>query len=591
MKDSAMPRHVRAAVAISVLTASVIAAALAADSTFRGATTGTEFGERPVRGAKTDPATTIHLAFAGDVHFAGALSDLPADNESTLGAMSPVLRNADLAMVNLETAIAMDRGIADRTDKELEEPSNRYWFGTKPAALDVLARSGVDVVSVANNHGADFGLSGVNDTIAAGEDSEVAVVGIGRTERAAHTPHRVRIKGTDIAVHAADASPLESEDNIWAAAAGTGPGLASTHRGGTELLLAAVQNSAELDDLVIVYLHWGEEGSSCSTNSQEDLAQLLSEAGADIIVGSHTHTPVGSGFLGDSYVNYGLGNFFWYHGGVPDSGVLELSVHNGEVVADNWVAGQISPGGGGPNPLSGDELAAAQEDWRALRDCTNLEPGPGAPPDVADGSTDEADPDPSTDLPTFTSSISPIPRSVEIAMTSHDSATCPLGLSELRFLELSYVGFDGRWHRGEMVVNAIVAGEIVEVFRTLYQTRFPIERMLLVDEFDGDDDASMAANNTSGYNCRTVAGTANWSNHAYGLAIDINPVQNPYVVGGDIRPPAAAEFVDLDRSGETNDAPPGVIVEGDVVFEEFERIGWVWGGYYSEPDYQHFSAG
>lgn len=114
--------------------------------------------------------------------------------------------------------------------------------------------------------------------------------------------------------------------------------------------------------------------------------------------------------------------------------------------------------------------------------------------------------------------------------------------------------------------------------------------MQLVDDFGGGDDRSMAANNTSAYNCRRVAGTDAWSKHAYGAAIDINPVQNPYVTPTSTVPTAGRRYADIDRSGDTQ-APDGVIREGDVVVRAFADIGWEWGGHWTgSKDYQHFSA-
>ena len=531
---------------------------------------------------------TLQLAFAGDVHFEGAYRDVPSGPSSTLGPMSDILRDADLAMVNLESAVTLRDA---RTSKEIEVPSNRYWFRAGPAALDVLARSGVDVVSVANNHGADFGLAGLLDTIRAGESSEVALVGVGRNDREAFAPHRVKVKGTDIAIHAADASFRESADPIWAAAPGSGPGLASARESGEATLAAAVRESAQTDDLVIVYLQWGEEGNACSTGTQRSLARQLSAAGADIVVGSHTHTPLGAGLQGSTYVSYGLGNFYWYHGRPPGTGVLRLSVRDGEVVADEWLPGRLRPQGGGPTPLSGDARSAALREWRDLRRCTDLEPGPG--PDAAATSTDDAgqrvDAGGAGELPDFALSISRIGPSVRLGMRSHDPETCPVPLADLRHLVVTHLGFDGRARRGELVVHADVAHDVAGVFAALYADRFPIERMLLIDEYGGDDDRSMAANNTSGYNCRRVAGRSAWSDHAYGRAIDINPVQNPYVVGGDVRPPAGRAFLEVDRTAGAR-TQPGVIRDGDVVRREFDRIGWVWGGLFSDPDFQHFSA-
>ncbi|MBB5786145.1 CapA family protein [Jiangella mangrovi] len=528
---------------------------------------------------------TIQLAFAGDVHFEGAYTGVPALPGSTLGPMSEILTEADLAMVNLESALTL-RG--EPAAKELEDPTNRFWFRTGPAALDLLARSGVDVVSIANNHGADYGRTGLADTVQAGETGAVAVVGVGRNDRQAYAPHRVRVKGTDVAIHAADASPLESADPTWAAAPGTGLGIASARGPQEATLAAAVARSAQVDDVVIVYLHWGEEFNACPTPVQQDLARTLAEAGADIVLGSHAHTPLGGGLQGSTYVNYGLGNFYWYHGREPDTGVLRLAVRDGEVVGDEWLPGRIPPAGGGPGLLTGDARTEAVNEWHALRGCTGLAPGPGADPAAPaepPGTPTAAD----DALPDFASSVEPIGPSVALAMQSHDPATCPVPLTDLRHLVVTHVGFDGRARRGELVVHADVAEDVVGVFQALYESRFPIERMLLVDEYGGDDDLSMANNNTSGYNCRRVAGQQHWSDHAFGRAIDINPVQNPYVVGGEVRPPAAAPFAVVDRSGSTP-ALPGVITDGDIVRQAFERAGWEWGGDFSDPDYQHFSA-
>jgi hypothetical protein len=140
-----------------------------------------------------------------------------------------------------------------------------------------------------------------------------------------------------------------------------------------------------------------------------------------------------------------------------------------------------------------------------------------------------------------------------------------------------------------MVVHAEHAQDVVSVFEQLYDARWPIRRMRLIDEYDGDDDRSMAADNTSAYNCRRVAGQATWSAHAYGAAIDINPVENPYVIGDEVRPSEGRRFVSVDRSPDAN-TPPGVIRQGGVVTRAFEQIGWTWGGTFSEPDYQHFTA-
>jgi hypothetical protein len=161
---------------------------------------------------------------------------------------------------------------------------------------------------------------------------------------------------------------------------------------------------------------------------------------------------------------------------------------------------------------------------------------------------------------------------------------CPVRPSQLRRLEVSHWDFAGRRRVGSIVVAAREARDILSVFRKLYAARFPIRRLRPVEAYKGSDDASMAADNTSGFNCRFVSGTRRWSQHAYGLAIDINPVENPYVDGGRVRPPAGRRYLDRSR------ARPGMVVAGDVVVRAFAAIGWSWGGRWSSPDYQHFSA-
>ncbi|GAA3046194.1 D-alanyl-D-alanine carboxypeptidase [Actinokineospora globicatena] len=161
---------------------------------------------------------------------------------------------------------------------------------------------------------------------------------------------------------------------------------------------------------------------------------------------------------------------------------------------------------------------------------------------------------------------------------------CPVGPEGLRLVTLTVVGLDGRVHRGELVVAKEVAGEVVWVFGELYRARYPIERMVTVEKYDADDDLSMAANNTSAFNCRPITGGTEWSNHSYGRAIDINPVLNPYISGsGAVYPPNGAPYVDRTRTD------PGLIHAGDATLRAFERRGWDWGGYWTTPiDYQHF---
>lgn len=162
---------------------------------------------------------------------------------------------------------------------------------------------------------------------------------------------------------------------------------------------------------------------------------------------------------------------------------------------------------------------------------------------------------------------------------------CPQPLSGLALIRMTYWGFDKRAHTGKMVVNATVTSKIIQVFSVLYRARYPIRRMVLVDVYHGVDSRSTNADNTSAFNCRFVAGTSGWSMHAYGLAIDLNPCENVYIVGSHVDPPRCA--ANADRSRQV----PGLIHDGDLVTRAFASVGWRWGGLWSSPkDYQHFSS-
>jgi len=162
---------------------------------------------------------------------------------------------------------------------------------------------------------------------------------------------------------------------------------------------------------------------------------------------------------------------------------------------------------------------------------------------------------------------------------------CPVDPADLRLLHLTYRGLDGDAHAGALVVHASVTGAVIDVFRRLFERRFPIRRMEPVDVFGGSDDASTAADNTSGFNCRNAVSTgpAHWSAHAYGRAIDVNPVENPYILDGAVLPPAGSAY--RDRA----DIRPGMAVRGGELTAAFNAAGWSWGGVWASPDYQHFS--
>lgn len=164
---------------------------------------------------------------------------------------------------------------------------------------------------------------------------------------------------------------------------------------------------------------------------------------------------------------------------------------------------------------------------------------------------------------------------------------CPVGFDDLRLLTVSHWGFDGRPKRGRLVVHRDAAAAMLRTMRSLYRLRFPIRRMRLVDAYGADDHRSMAADNTSAFNCRFIAGSGGvWSEHAYGRAIDVNPLENPYVTAsGYVSPPGGAAFAN--RSLRRR----GMIHRRGPVVRAFDAAEWEWGGNWSWPkDYQHFSA-
>ncbi|ATW51500.1 M15 family metallopeptidase [Streptomyces peucetius] len=163
---------------------------------------------------------------------------------------------------------------------------------------------------------------------------------------------------------------------------------------------------------------------------------------------------------------------------------------------------------------------------------------------------------------------------------------CPVPPSRLRLITMNHWGFDGRVHRGELIVHQDAVRPLLNVFEKAFEERFPIRRMKVMAEYDGDDARAMAADNTSAFNCRRVTGdSSHLSRHSYGDALDINPLENPYVDrSGQVHPPAAEDHLDRDRPAT------GMLEPGDAVTTAMNDAGWEWGGHWSPPDYQHFSA-
>jgi len=304
----------------------------------------------------------VVLAFGGDVHFEGMLASKLAVSPSTvLAPIAGTFDRADLAIVNLETAVTTGGSAAAKT----------YAFRTPATAFEALRGGGVDVASMANNHGMDFGENGLRDSLAAAKRYGFPVIGIGRNARQAYAPFRKTVRGQRVAVLAATQVLDDHLISSWTASQGK-PGLASAKD--VPRLLRAVREARRTSDTVVVYLHWGVELMACPTTDQRDLARQLVRAGADIVVGGHAHRLQGAGRLGSALVGYGLGNFVWY--GTTElstrSGVLFVTATGGRIDGYRWSPARIVDGV--PRPMTGTDRSSALRSWRVLRGCTGLRP-------------------------------------------------------------------------------------------------------------------------------------------------------------------------------------------------------------------------
>ncbi len=342
---------------------SLVVAALAASvAALLGAAVTTAGGAYPMARGPLGSGRPVVLAFGGDVHFEGILEKrLAAAAPRVLAPIAPVLGQADIAVVNLESAV---------TTRGRRQPK-QYVFRAPPKAFAALRGGGVDVASMANNHGLDYGETGLRDSLTAAERYRFPVIGIGRDGRQAYAPYRTTVRGQRIAI--LGATQVLDDELIGAWTAGPGkPGLASAKN--VPRLLQEVRRARRTSDTVVVFLHWGRELARCPTTDQHTLARQLVRAGADVVVGSHAHRLLGAGRMGNALVSYGLGNFVWY-------GTSELSVQTGVLLVTvtgrriddyDWVPARIV--GGVPRPLTGSERQRELASWRSLRTCTGLEP-------------------------------------------------------------------------------------------------------------------------------------------------------------------------------------------------------------------------
>jgi poly-gamma-glutamate synthesis protein (capsule biosynthesis protein) len=317
------------------------------------------------RSATTEASPTptgpqpVVLAFAGDVHFADRTLNLLDDPATAFGPVSEIFQAADLAMVNLETAV---------TERGTPEPKT-FKFRAPPSAYDAVKAAGIDIVSLANNHALDYGQVGLEDTISHAEAAAMPFVGVGRNSAEAYRPWITEIKGVRIAI--LGFSQVQELWQRWVATPDR-PGMAYAME--LENARAAVQGARALADVVIVYMHWGQEYNQCPTSAMKTFAGQMAEAGAHMIVGTHAHNLVGDGWLGSTFVQYGLSNFLWWRNdaGSNDTGVLKVHLLGPEIRRIEFVPAYIDRKTGQPIPSTGSELERIAAKYADLRTCTDL---------------------------------------------------------------------------------------------------------------------------------------------------------------------------------------------------------------------------
>src|SRR5882762_604936 len=219
--------------------------------------------------------------------------------------------------------------------------------------------------------------------------------------------------------------------------------------------------------------------------------------------------------------------------------------------------------------------------WRiatlAVAGAVLVQCGPAPPPPAATSPLSAASP-----TAPAAATIQPV-TAADLGPSWHPG--CPIDSRQLRRVEINYIGFDGKTHRGDLIVHEDLAAEVVAIFEQLLELRYPIEKIRTVDNYPGaDDELSMEDNNTSAFNCRDIPDTGRWSQHAFGKAIDLNPLLNPSIDRtGAFQPKDAAPYLDRNRTD------PGVLHAGASVVRLFIDRGWRWGGDWRTPkDYQHF---
>ncbi|MCD6212540.1 MAG: M15 family metallopeptidase [Sulfurovum sp.] len=192
----------------------------------------------------------------------------------------------------------------------------------------------------------------------------------------------------------------------------------------------------------------------------------------------------------------------------------------------------------------------------------------------------------------YSSNISKITPEIKKRMIKGNSwrKGCPVSLKDLRYLKITHIDFNGKRRMGEIIVHKDVSQEVAEIFNSLYKIGYPVRKMKLVSDYKGNDWQSIEADNTSAFNCRSATGSKNWSKHSYGKAIDINPIENPYIArSGRISHKASLKYRKRVHKNSTN-SDKAVLLKTDKATKIFKKHGWIWGGDWAAvKDYQHFS--
>jgi poly-gamma-glutamate synthesis protein (capsule biosynthesis protein) len=322
---------------------------------------GSSAGSSATPSASSEPSGVVRLGFAGDVHFTDRTAARLAANPATVfGPAAKSLAKPDLTMLNLETAIAVGG-----------TPENKnFTFKAPPSAFTALRAAGIDLVTMANNHAADYGSAGLAQTLAAIKRSGFPVVGIGANANAAYAPYYTEINGVRLAFVAGLQVREETLANFTATS--TSPGVASAY---SDRLVAAVRAAKKQADAVIVYLHWGTEYVHCPNEDQYSIADKLSAAGASAVVGTHAHGLQGAGWRPDgTYISFGLGNYFWwisFGDQRDDSGILTLTLTRDKVTAASFAPARLDERGIAV-PATGATARRIRSEFEEFRQCAGL---------------------------------------------------------------------------------------------------------------------------------------------------------------------------------------------------------------------------